>query len=71
MDRAILYEEYKEGVHCVQLRTQCTKEDVKRILATLKSPYRVRIITNDLTIIKLGFKMVSRQCIGGIYIKDG
>lgn len=66
----ILYDIHRKGVQEVYLRTQTKKEDVKKVLLRLKAPYRVQIITNDLTITELGFKMVSRQCIGGTYVKE-
>lgn len=65
----ILYVEDK-GIPLYVLRTQTTKEEVKKFISTLKRPYRIKIITKDLTITNLGFKMVSRQCIGGIYLLE-
>lgn len=67
----VLFDEYKDGTHDVVLRCNCPIEGVKNVLKRLKSPYTVKITTKHLTIEKLGFKMVSRQCIGGIYVKKG
>ena len=65
----ILYVEDK-GIPLYVLRNQTSIEDIKKFISTLKRPYRVKIITKDLTITQLGFKMVSRQCIGGIYLLE-
>ena len=65
----ILYVEDK-GIPLYVLRTQTSIADIKKFILTLKRPYRVKIITKDLTITRLGFKMVSRQCSGGIYVLE-
>lgn len=61
---------YKEAGPTYVLRTNSKAPEILELMKTLNKPYKLKIITNDLTIIRLGFKMVSRQCIGGIYIKE-
>ena len=65
----ILYVE-EGAIPTYVLRTQTPVSVIKPFINTLKKPFRVKIITKDLTITELGFKMISRQCIGGIYIME-
>ena len=70
----IIYDEKVNGVHHVYLRCMAGKEGVLEVLKRIKSPYRLEIHpphTYDLTMERLGFKMITRECSGNLYIKEG
>lgn len=69
MNRWILLD-YNNGVREIVLRTQTPLMEIPLIEKELTKPYRIKIITKHLTITKLGFKMISRQCEGGTFIKE-
>lgn len=70
MNKWILLDGIENGVRTITLRTKTPLKDIQLIEAELKRPYRIKITTSYLTITKFGYKMVSRQCCGGTFIKE-
>ena len=58
------------GVHVIRLRAYTPTKDVLDIVRQEKGKFRIFCVSKDLTITKYGFKMVSRECIGGTYVLE-
>lgn len=63
----ILMEYIEGGILTIRMRAYCPIEAIKDVIKNKKRPIRIICVSKDLTITKLGFKMVSRECIGGTY----
>lgn len=70
MNKYILMEWYENDVHVIRLRAYPPLKEVLSIIKNEKGKFRIFCVYKDLTITKYGFKMVSRECIGGTYVLE-
>ena len=70
MNNWVLMEYDDKGITTIRMRAYCPKEAIIDVIRNHKRPFRIICVTKDLTIEKLGFKMVSRECIGATYKLD-
>lgn len=67
MNRYILMEYIDKGINTIRMRAYCPKEAIIDVIRNHKRPFRIICVTKDSAIQALGFKMISRECIGATY----
>lgn len=69
-NKYVLMDWMDNGVHVIRLRAYTPTQVILDIVRQEKGKFRIICVSKDLTITKYGFKMVSRECIGGTYVLE-
>lgn len=70
MDKYILMEWMEGDVRVFRMRAYAPLEAMLKIIKQEKGKIKIFCMSKDLTITKYGFKMISRECIGGTYLYE-
>lgn len=66
----ILMDWYEGDIHVIRMRAYVSTKDIIEVIKKEKGKFRIFCVSKDLTITKYGFRMVSRECIGGTYVYE-